>query len=58
MRLLEDDHEWIQCFSEGITFATGAALRLLFATAVLYGGVIDALGLWNQFAVYLYDDLP
>ena len=58
MGLLEDDQEWIQSFSEGITFATGAAFRVLFATAVLYGGVIDALGLWNQFAVYLCDDLP
>ena len=42
MGLLEDDQEWIQCFSECITFATGAALRVLFATAVLHGGVIDA----------------
>ena len=33
--LLQDDHEWIQCFCEAIVFATGGALRLLFATAVL-----------------------
>ena len=58
MGLLQDDEEWVQCFKEGITFATGKALRILFATAVLYAGVVDPQALWIQFAPHLCDDLP
>ena len=41
MGLLQDDEEWVQCFKESIIFATGKALRILFATAVLYASVVD-----------------
>lgn len=33
-------------------------MRVLFATAMLYGGVGDSQALWTQFGVYLSDDLP
>ena len=55
---LQDDREWIQCFEEAILFATGGILRTLFAMAVIHGGVIDAANIWNQFKLYLCDDVP
>ena len=55
--LLQDDREWIQCFEEAILFATGGALRTLFATAVIHGGVVDAPEIWTRFKLHLCDDL-
>ena len=47
--LLEDNREWIQCFQETVVYATGAALRTLFATAIMYGNIYDPHDLWLQF---------
>ena len=41
--LLEDDREWIDCFTEAAVFAVGAQLRSLFATALLYGPIAEPL---------------
>ncbi|KAH0611538.1 uncharacterized protein H6S33_010803 [Morchella sextelata] len=56
--LLEDDQEWIQCFTEAIVFSSGSSLRTLFATALLFGDVTDPLTLWTQFGIKICDDLP
>ena len=55
---LQDDREWIHCFEEAILFATGGVLRTLFATAVIYGGVVDAAEIWHRFKLHICDDLP
>jgi PIF1-like helicase len=56
--LLEDDHEWVDCFTEAVVYATGAALRTLFITALIYGAVTDPSSLWVQFHDRICDDLP
>lgn len=56
--LLQDDQEWVQCFTEAITFVTGKPLRVLFATSILYGGVGNLEALWTQFGLHLSDALP
>ena len=56
--LLQDDHEWIQCFEEAILFATGSILHTLLATAVIHGDVVDAAEIWHPFKLHLCDDLP
>ena len=55
--LLQDDREWISCFTEAVNFATGNSLRILFATALLYQEVSDPLALWTMFSESLCDDL-
>ena len=55
--LLDNDHKWVACFTEAITFATGHSLRILFATALIYQEISDPLALWNQFCKHLCDDL-
>ena len=55
--LLQDDQEWIQCFTEAVQFAMGGALRTLFTTAVIYGGIVDASQIWHQFKLHICDDL-
>ena len=56
--LLEDDTEWIQCFTEASVFSTGYSLRILFVTALLYGNVTDSADLWTRFQANICDDLP
>ena len=56
--LLEDDREWIDCFTEAAVFAVGAQLRSLFATALLYGPVAEPVILWDRFKQSICDDLP
>jgi hypothetical protein len=46
--LLEDDQEWINCFTEAVIFSSGYTLRMLFVTALLYGEITDPSGLWSQ----------
>jgi len=55
--LLDDDGEWVTCFTEAATFATGHSLRILFSTALIYQEISDPAELWNQFKEYLCDDL-
>jgi len=55
--LLQDDREWISCFTETVNFANGNSLRILFATALLYQEVSDPLALWTMFSESLCDDL-
>ena len=56
--LLEDDQEWIACFTEAIKFASGHALRSLFGLALVHGSVTDPCALWGQFCDSICDDLP
>ena len=55
--LLQDDNEWIDCFTEATRFASGSALRYLFATAMLHGGITDPLHIWMRFRDQFCDDL-
>ena len=55
--LLQDDQEWINYFTEAITFATGHSLRLLLSTALIHEEIFDRLTLWNQFKEHFCDDL-
>lgn len=56
--LLDNEIEWISCFTEAITFSSGSSLRTLFGTALVHGHVSDPTALWEQFAHHLCDDLP
>lgn len=57
-RLLDDDGEWISCFTEAVQFSSGKALRSLFVTACTHEGIVDAPALWNRFRADICDDLP
>ena len=39
-------------------FSTGHALHILFATAVMYSGIIDPTQICTHFQQYFWDDLP
>ena len=56
--LLEDDGEWIICFEEASEMHTGASLRNLFSTALLFSGVNYSDHLWQKFRHSICDDLP
>lgn len=56
--LLEDDREWIDCLTEASVFASGAQLRSLFVTALVYGMVAEPAALWDRFKQAICDDLP
>ena len=56
--LLEDDYKWINYFTEAAVFATGAQLRSLFVTALVYGPVAEPVALWDRFKQSICDDLP
>ncbi|EIE88044.1 hypothetical protein RO3G_12755 [Rhizopus delemar RA 99-880] len=36
LHLIEDDQEWLKCFSEAVEFVSGSSLRSLFASALLF----------------------
>ena len=55
--LLEDAREWIQCSTAAILYASGTALRTLFAIGIIYGGILDPRSLWIQFREHICDDL-
>ena len=55
--LLDDDNEWIKCFTDAALFSTGRALRNLFVIALLHGDVSNPLALWDQFRNDICDDL-
>ena len=42
----------------GHNICNRGSIKSVICNCSTYGGVIDALGLWNQFTVYLCDDLP
>ncbi|KAH0614326.1 uncharacterized protein H6S33_006212 [Morchella sextelata] len=56
--LLDDDQEWVQCFTEASIFSSGYSLRTLFTTALLFGNVTEPLQLWDKFKSNICDDLP
>jgi len=56
--LLEDDGEWIICFNEASEMRTGASLRGLFCTALLFSGLNYPNRLWQTFRHSICDDLP
>ncbi|KAH0609829.1 uncharacterized protein H6S33_012375 [Morchella sextelata] len=56
--LLDDDQEWVQCFTEARIFSSGYSLRTLFTTALLFGNVTEPLQLWDKFKSNICDDLP
>ena len=39
-------------------FSTGHPLCTLFATAVMYSGIIHPTQIWTSFQQYFCDDLP
>ena len=56
--LLEDDGEWTQCLSEASMMQTGARLRYLFTTILLFRAPAHPDILWERFRADLCDDLP
>ena len=56
--LLEDDNEWISCFTEASRFSSGSSLRTLFVTALIHGDITAPNLLWEQFRNSICDDLP
>jgi len=56
--LLDDDKEWIRCFTDAALFSSGRALRNLFVIALLHGSVTDPPALWVRFHDHICDDLP
>ena len=44
--LLDDDKEWIRCFTDAALFSSGRALRNLFVIALLHGGITNPPTLW------------
>jgi PIF1-like helicase len=55
--LLEDDKEWIDCFTETVLFSFDKILRMLFIIRLLYGNIIDLFSLWKRFCQNICDDL-
>ncbi|UPX12183.1 uncharacterized protein EKO05_0002747 [Ascochyta rabiei] len=56
--LLLHDGDWVACFQDAVTFATGQALRYFFVAALLNGPVTDPAAIWAAFQADLCDDLP
>ena len=55
--LLADDGEWRQCLLEASSMQTGAQLRNLFATVLLFCCPTKPELLWNDFRHHICDDL-
>lgn len=55
--LLEDDGEWRTCLQEASHMQTGARLRHLFATMLLFCHPVEPQQLWNDFRHHICDDL-
>ena len=55
--LLQDDGEWRQCLLEASSMQTGAQLRHLFATLLLFCCPTKPEELWNDFRHHICDDL-
>ncbi|CAG8741012.1 17716_t:CDS:2, partial [Cetraspora pellucida] len=55
--LLQDDDEWDQCLAEAAQVQSGAQLRNLFATLLLFCAPISSEKLWEKYFFALSDDL-
>ena len=55
--LLQDDGEWRMCLEEASGMQTGARLRRLFVTLLLFGEVSQPERLWDEFREHICDDL-
>jgi hypothetical protein len=55
--LLEDDAEWSQALEEAAHWATGAALRDMFTSMLMFCEVTDPRALWDQHYTALSDDI-
>lgn len=55
--LLEDDGEWRTCLQEAAVMQTGARLRQLFATLLLFCHPVSPEALWSDFRHHICDDL-
>ena len=55
--LLENDTEWRLCLQDASEIKTGAQLRHLFATMLLFCSPADPKQLWMQFRAQICDDL-
>ena len=55
--LLDDDQEWMTCFTESITYATESQLHWLFVTALIFDGISNPMALWTQFQENICNDL-
>ena len=55
--MLDDNREWISCFTDAVTFTSGHHLRILFSIALIHGEVLDLIELWEEFKYHFCDDL-
>ncbi|KAA6408564.1 MAG: atp-dependent dna helicase pif1 [Lasallia pustulata] len=55
--LLQDNNEWILCFTEAVQFSSRYSLRALFVMALIHGDITNPQQIWNQFQEQFYDDL-
>jgi hypothetical protein len=55
--LLEDDGEWQLCLSEASHTQSGARLRQLFATMLLFCELTSPEKLWEEFREHICNDL-
>lgn len=55
--LLEDDGEWSLCLREASEIQTGASLRRLFTSMLLFCQITTPENLWNDFRDAICDDL-
>jgi hypothetical protein len=55
--LLEDDNEWRLCLQEASRIQSGAQLRRLFVTILLYCSPTSSVTLWMEFKEWICDDL-
>lgn len=55
--LLDNDREWISCFTEAASWRLGRTIRNMFVGALRQGTVNDPRALWDQFRADLCDDL-
>jgi hypothetical protein len=54
--LVEDDNEWVSCFTEASNWASGSALRALFVSALQFN-LSNANALWERFKTDICSDL-
>ena len=55
--LLQNDNEWILCFTEAVQFSSGHSLRALFVMALVHGDITNPQQIWNQFREQFCNDL-
>ncbi|KAF7334120.1 ATP-dependent DNA helicase [Mycena venus] len=55
--ILQDDGEWRRCLDEAAEMQTGTRLRHLFVTILLFCNPSEPRALWEEFRVYICDDL-